>query len=177
MQRTCIHLGHHRHPIKVGDYRCTRKKIVKLIEDQVERTPQAPFNKIVMEANKDLLGEYLLRNEDDPPRVLSVEELEPVPDCCKELHSPSLKNKVTTFKYMRRLCIMDGITKLRGLSNWAYIQRNMFPSQGDESDMVFIFKMSEIGPGSVVDLVRRMKPGGNLEHAWIMSNHVKCVNS
>ena len=72
---------------------------------------------------------------------------------------------------------MDGITKLRGLSNWAYIQRNMFPGQGDDFDKVFIFKMSEVGPSSGVDLVRQMQPGGDLEHAWIMFDHVKCVTN
>ena len=72
---------------------------------------------------------------------------------------------------------MDGITKLRGLSNWAYIQRNMFLGQGNDSDKVFIFKMSEIGPGSGVDLVRRMQPDGDLEHAWITFDHVKRVTN
>lgn len=33
--------------------------------------------------------------------------------------------------------------------------------------------MSEIGPGSGVDLVRRMQPGGSLQDAWIMFDHVK----
>jgi hypothetical protein len=41
-----------------------------------------------------------------------------------------------------------------GVSNWAYVQRNMFRGQGDDSDKVFIFKMSEVGPGCGVDLVR-----------------------
>ena len=176
IQRACIHLGHHCHPVKVGDYRYIRKKIVELIKEHVERTPQAMFSKIVMEASKDLFGEYLLRNEDDPPRLLSVEELEPVFYCCKELSSPSLRNKVIMFKYLQRFSVMDGITKLRGLSNWAYVQRNMFSDQGNKSNNVFIFKMSEIGPSSRVDLVRRMQPGGDLEHAWIMSDHVKRIN-
>ena len=44
----------------------------------------------------------------------------------------------------------------------------MFPGQGNDSDKVFIFKMPEVGPGSGVDLVRRMQPGRDLEHAWIM---------
>ena len=70
---------------------------------------------------------------------------------------------------------MDGIAKLRGVSNWAYVQRNQFPGQGDDTDKVFVFKMSEVGPGSGVDLVKRMQPGGDLEHAWIMSDHVKRV--
>ena len=164
-QRACIHLGHHSHPVKVGDYRQSRKKIDALIEKHVERIPQAMVSKIVMEASKDLLGEYLIRDENDPPTILSLNELEPVFDSCKELNSPSLRNRVYTFKYLQRFGFMDGITKLRGLSNCAYIQRNMFPGQGDDSDKVFIFKMSEVGPGSGVDLVRQMQPNGDLEHA------------
>jgi hypothetical protein len=50
---------------------------------------------------------------------------------------------------------MDGITKLRGVSNWAYVQRNQFPGQSDDADKVFVFKMSEVGPGSGVELVQR----------------------
>ena len=61
---------------------------------------------------------------------------------------------------------MDGITKLRGVSTWAYVQRSQFLGQGDDTDKVFVFKMSEAGPGSGVDLVKCMQPGGDLEHAW-----------
>ena len=91
-------------------------------------------SKIVMEARKDLLSEYLICNEGDPPTVLSLNELELVFDSCKELNSPHLRNRVYTFKYLRRFGVMDGITKLWGFSNWAYIQRNMFPSQGNDSE-------------------------------------------
>ena len=70
---------------------------------------------------------------------------------------------------------MDGTAKLRGVSNWAYVQRNQFLTQGDNVDKVYIFKMSEVGPGSEVDLVRWMQPGGDLENAGMMSNHVKRV--
>ena len=176
-QRVCIHLGHHSHPVKVGEYRQSCKKIDALIEEHVEWTPQATVSKIVMEASKDLLHEYLIRDENDPPTILSLNELEPVFDNCKELNSPSLRNRVYTFKYLQRFGIMDGITKLRGLIIWAYIQRIMFLGQGNDSDKVFIFKMSEVGPGSGVDLIRRMQPGRDLEHAWIMFNHVKCVTN
>ena len=164
-QRACIHLGHYSHPIKVVDYRQSCKKIDALIEEHVERTSQATVNKIVMETSKDLVGEYLIRDENDPSTILSLNELEPVFNSCKELNSPSLRNRVYTFKYLQRFDVMDGITKLRGLSNWAYIQKNIFPGQGDDSDKVFIFKMSEVGPRSGMDLVWRMQPGGDLEHA------------
>ena len=53
----------------------------------------------------------------------------------------------------------------------------MFLDQGNDSKKVFIFKMSEVGPGSGVDLVRRMQPSGDLEHTWIMFDHVKRVTN
>ena len=37
--------------------------------------------------------------------------------------------------------------------------------------------MSKIGSGSRVDLVRQMQPSGDLEHAWIMFDHVKHVTN
>ena len=70
---------------------------------------------------------------------------------------------------------MDDIAKLRGVNIWAYVQRTQFPSQGDETDKVFVLKIFEVGPGSGVDLVRHMQPNGDLEHVWIMCDHVKRV--
>jgi hypothetical protein len=91
------------------------------------------------------------------------------------MSSSSIKNDVSVFRYIRRFGVMDGIAALRGCSHWAYVQENKFPGQGSDSDKVFVFKMSEVGPGSGVYLVRRMQPGGDLENAWIIFDHVKCV--
>jgi hypothetical protein len=54
-----------------------------------------------------------------------------------------------------------------------YIHANVFPGQG--KDKVYVFKMLEDKPGSGVDLVKRMDPGGDLENAWLMFDHVKRV--
>jgi hypothetical protein len=32
-----------------------------------------------------------------------------------------------------------------------------------------------VGPGSGIDLVKRMQPSGDLEDAWMMFDHVKRV--
>jgi hypothetical protein len=80
-----------------------------------------------------------------------------------------------TAPYLQRFWVMDSITRLRGCSNWPYVQKNMFPYQGSNSDKVFLFKMSEVGPGSGVDLIKQMQPGGDLQDAWIMFDHVKRV--
>ena len=141
----------------------------------MERTPQATHSRIILEANKDIVGEFLLCEDIDTHRLLSLDELEPVFESYRELNSPNLRSKNISFKYLRRLGVMDGIAKLQGISSWAYVQRNQFPGQSDEKDKVFVFKMSEAGPRSGVDLVRRMRPGGDLENAWMMSDHVKRV--
>ena len=133
-------------------------------------------SKIVLEESKDLLGDYLLCDEINLPQILSLEELEKVSDFYKELNSPNLHNKLTTFKCLQRFADMDGIIKLRGLCNWAYIQQNTFLELVDESDKVFISKMSKVSPSTYVDLVnRKMQPSGNLKNAWIMFNHVKWI--
>jgi hypothetical protein len=91
------------------------------------------------------------------------------------MSSPSIKNDVTSFRYIQRFEVMDGITMLRGCSNWPYVQENMFPGQGSDSNKVFVFKMSEVDPSSSVDLVKKMLPCGNLQDAWMMFHHVKRV--
>jgi hypothetical protein len=75
-QRACIDLGNHCHPVKVGNCKDSRKHIDALIEEHVERTPQATHSKIVFDASKDLVGEFLLRNDIDHHQLLSLEELE-----------------------------------------------------------------------------------------------------
>jgi hypothetical protein len=108
---------------------------------------------------------------------MTFEELVPVLDKCKYMTSPSMKNNVITFRYLQRFGVMDSITKIKGYSNWPYVQKNMFPGQVSNSDKVFLFKMSEVGPGSGVDLIRRMQPGGDLQDAWIMFDHVKRIKN
>jgi hypothetical protein len=130
-----------------------------------------------MEASKELVGELLINPNGAPIRKYDLEELVPVLEKCKYMSSPSIKNDVTAFRYIRRFGVMDGIATLRGCSHWAYVQENKFPSQGSDSDKVFVFKMSKVGPGSGVHLVNRMQPRGDLEHAWIMFDHVKRVKN
>jgi hypothetical protein len=117
---------------------------------------------IVMEATKELLGELLVAPQGVPAKTLTFEELVPILDKYKYITLPSVKNNVTTFRYLRRFEVMDSITMLRGCSNWPYVPKNIFLGQGFNSDKVFLFKMSKVGPGSSVDLVKRMQLGGDL---------------
>ena len=175
MSRACVHLGTHCHAVKNGNCRESNTRLKALIGEQVERTPSATNSSIVLEASKEYLGELLLCPDGVPPQPFGFDELVPILDKFKQMSSPSIRNEVTTFRYLRRFGILDSITKLRGSSNWAFVQENRFPGQGADADKVFVFKMAEIGPGSGVDLVRRMQPGGDLQDSWVMFDHVKRV--
>jgi seryl-tRNA synthetase len=117
MTRACLHLGIHEHPVKVGEDQEIKKRTHKLIEEQVERTPKATNSAIVMEASKELVGELLIDLEGAPVRKYDLEELVPILEKCKYMSSPSIKNDVTAFRYIRRYEVMDGIATLRGCSH------------------------------------------------------------
>ena len=173
--RAFVHLGTHSHLVKDGELRDMRERTRSLIGEQMERTPRATNSSIVMEATKELLGEFLLRPEGDSSRVMDFTDLVPVLDKCKLITSPNIRNEVSSFKHFRKFGIIDSITKLHGASKWAFVQERKFPGQRTDKDKVFVFKISEIGPSSGVDLVKRMQAGGDLQCAWMMFDHVKRV--
>jgi hypothetical protein len=154
--RACIHLGTYDHPVKVGDYRDTKAEISGLIEEHIEKTPQAIKSAVVLEASKVLIGNYLLQPDDAPPKKLILEELVPVFDRCKDMTSSNIRNKIMSFRFLRRYGVMDFITKLRGISLWTFVQEKKIPGQGVDLDKDFVFKMFKVGPGSRVNLVKRM---------------------
>ena len=55
-----VHLGIHSHPVKDGELRDMRDCTCSLIGEQIERMLGATNSSIVMEATKELLGEFLL---------------------------------------------------------------------------------------------------------------------
>jgi hypothetical protein len=74
-----------------------------------------------MEASKELVDELLIDTKEALVRKYDLDELVPVLKKCKYMSSPSIKNDVTAFKYIRRFRVIDGITILRGYSHWAYV--------------------------------------------------------
>jgi hypothetical protein len=153
MTHACLHLGIHEHPVKVNKDQEIKERTRKLIEEQVERTPKAINSAIVMEASKELVGELLINPERAPIRKYDLEELVPILEKCKYMSSPSIKSDVIAFRYIRRFGVMDDIAMLKGCSHRAYKQENKFPGHGSDSDKVFVFKMSKVGPGSRENLV------------------------
>ena len=90
----------------------------------MDRSLHTTNSSIVMEATKELVGELLLRLEDVPSKTFLFYELVSVLDKCKYMSLPRIKNDMTSFKYIQRFEVMDGITMHRGCNNWLYVCRN-----------------------------------------------------
>jgi hypothetical protein len=173
MTRAAIHFGDHNHPVAKGMYRDSSVEICGLIQEQVARTPTATNSAIALSASKDFLTNYLFHNGDGEKKILNMEEMEEVMDRFQYLSSPNIRNVISSFRSNNRGGIIDNIMTMKKESKFEFIHDSVFPGQGKEK--VYIFKMLTEGPGSGVDLVRRMQPGGKLQNAWLMFDHVKRV--
>ena len=175
MSRACIHFGTHEHPVATGDCREAMDIIREKVRDQVARTPHAKASAISLAVGRELLLKGLV-DESEEGNKLGEEEFAQILEKWSALSTPSMNNMI---KDARVLCgqggYIDNILKLKKASTYDYIHDSRFPGQGSSEDIVYLFKMSTVGAGSGVDLVRRMQPGGDLELAWIMFDHVKRV--
>jgi hypothetical protein len=163
----------HNHPISDGICRETLDTISGLIALEVSKTPTAKNSAIAMAASKEFLDKYLIHNGPGPKKMLWGQELEDVLDKFEYLSSSNLRNTKSLSRSSSKRGAYDNIMAMKMYTTIEYIHANVFPGQSKEN--VYILKMLEDGPGSGVDLVKRMQPGGDLENAWLMFDHVKRV--
>ena len=173
MTRAAIHLGKHFHLVAKGTYRDSAKEISELIAKQVAKTPTATNSAIALSASKEFLTNHLFHHGEGEKQILKGEEMEEVMDRFQMLSSPSIRNVISSFRSNNRGGVIDNIMTMKRESKFEFIHDNVFPGQGKEK--VYVFKMLTEGPGSGVDLMRRMQVGGDLQNAWMMFDHVKRV--
>jgi hypothetical protein len=166
MARACIHLGMHNHLE-------TLDTISGLIAQEVSKTPTAKNSTIAMATSKEFLDEYHIYNGPRPKKMFWGQELGDVLDKFEHLSSSNLQNTISLSKSGDKRGEYDSIMAMKSFTRIEYIHGNVFLRQG--KDKVCIFKMLVDGPRSGVDLVKRMQLGGDLENAWLMFDHVKCV--
>jgi hypothetical protein len=90
------------------------------------------------------------------------------------LSSPNICHTIKSVNNVtKRNGYIDSILELKRRLRYYYIQDSVFLDQGVPK--VYLFKMSTHWPASGVDIVMHMQLGGDFENAWIMFDHVKCV--
>ena len=155
MTRAAIHLGKHSHPVAKGTYKDSAKEISELIAEQVAKTPTATNSAIALSASKDFLTNHLFHHRNSGEKeILKGKEMEEVMDCFQMLSSPSIRNVISSFRSNNRGGVIDNIMTMKRESKFEFIHDSVFPGQGKEK--VYVFKMLTEGPGSGVDLIRRM---------------------
>jgi len=80
---------------------------------------------------------------------------------------------ISSFHSNNQRGIIDNIMSMKKESKFEFIHNSIAPGQSKEK--VYIFKMLTKRSKSEVDLVRRMQFGGDLQNAWMMLDHIKCV--
>ena len=175
MSRACVHFGTHEHHVATGDCREAMDIIREKVRDEVARTPHAKANAISLAVGRELLLKGLV-DESREGNKLGEEEFAQILEKWSTLSTPSVNNMIKdAIVFCGQGGYIDNILKLKKTSTYDYIHDSRFPGQRSSDDIVYLFKMSTVGAGSGVDLVRHMQPGGNFELAWIIFNHVKRV--
>jgi len=159
MSRATIHFGEHAHPVAKGMYRDSAVQIRGLLAEQVAKNPTATNSAIALSAGKDFLTNYLFHTGEGEKEMLKGEEMEEVMDRFQYLSSPNIRNVISSFRSNNQGGVIDNIMTMKKESRFEYIHDSVFPNQG--KDKVYIFKMLTKGPGSGVDLVKRMQPEGD----------------
>ena len=174
MSRACIHFGTHEHPVAKGNCRAAMEQIRDTMMAQVAKTLTTKASTIKIVVGKELLMKGLI-DEDSNGKALSQNELNLIFEKWSKMSSSTLNNLI----HDARMSLggggyVDSILKLKKGSMYDYTQDSCFPKQG--SELAYVFKMFNVGPGSGVDLVRRMQLGGDLALQFVMFDYVKRIN-
>ena len=118
-------------------------------------TSSAKTSAIALAASKEFLDTFLIHNGHGPKEILRTDTLENVTDKFHLLSSPNARNMISSFRSNNKGSgTIDRILDMKGCAKMEYIHDSVFLGQGHEK--VYLFKMLVDGPGSGVDLVRRM---------------------
>jgi len=128
---------------------------------------------IALSATKDFLKHYLFHNGEGEKEILKGAKMEEVMDRFQYLSNQNIRNVISSFRSINQRGVFNNIMTIKKESKFKYIHDSVF--LGQEKEKVYVFKMFIEGPGSGVDLVKRMQPGGDLQNAWMMFDHVKRV--
>jgi hypothetical protein len=126
-----------------------------------------------MTASKEFLDKYLIYSGPGSKKMLQSQELEDIFNKFEQLSSPNLRNTISLSRSGGKRGAYDSIMVMQRYTTIEYIHGNVFLGQG--KNKVYVFKMLVDEPESGVDLVKCTQPGGDLENAWLIFDHVKSV--
>lgn len=169
MSRVAIHMGCHVHPLHSFVPREAVMAAELAIHNQHTLNPGATPACLKQDATESLMAHLA-------PETASGMSSEDVCDIWNSMMALVSKEK---FHAILRTVQMenplkrefDSIRDMQQNIQFLYILRFLFPGQGFKNDRPHVFKMSTKGPGSRLDILRRMSYagsyGGPLEGSWV----------
>lgn len=178
--RAVLHIGSHMHPVAAGITRMDAEEVKNRVKEMVQQDflgrPKAMQHKLAREI---LLQSAIFGDVSSGKRLSDndltniLEKLAPVLD----KRRLSRWRKESQMEVGQAIGEIEAIIKLKNSLLYDYFQSVVFPGQLEFSSFnrCHVFKMSTQGPGSGVDLVNKMRPGGELESCWICFDFVKRI--
>jgi hypothetical protein len=97
-------------------------EIIRLIIEEVDRTPDVKISAILLGASKTFLTMHLLNDSGNGiMELLNNKQLEQIQDKFSKLNLPNVRNLVATFKHRVRHGYIDSILELKSKSHCDYI--------------------------------------------------------
>ena len=171
--RACVHLGSHNHHVSNGINCASQEDAKAVVEVEIMQNPRSNPSMILLKTAMSLVQAMVFTKEgsSDP---FDNDSLKEVIQHLAPLSRPGIRIHIKSLcASMGRGSLEFNILDLKRQSRYNFIHDSTFPGQGRVKS--WLFKMSMIGRGNGVDLVKRMQPGGDLERSWIMFDHVKRV--
>lgn len=167
VSRCCIHMSEHNHPPRIVFSRESLERVTELLDTQVRANPSATPCLLRNNTIRDLMAQV------DPESAIGLGEDQQTElwESLKVISNPSAFTSVLRSVRKDKTTgngMFDVLARMQKNCLFPYIQRYRAPGQGSIDDFPMIFKMSVKGPGSGVDILRRMLPGGNLHGTWVM---------
>lgn len=169
MSRVAMHVDKHTHPPKFTHKKGQREVVRNLMEEQIKNSPNAIPSVIRSDTIKALQEIF----EAKVVRMMTTQEVKDLDETLAILADDSImRSMIKSIKqYKHNSSDLSMILELRKKTVFPFVQSVLFPGQNlGTDDRPHVMKMSTKGPGSGVDLVRRMQAGGDLENSWVMSD-------
>ncbi|KAL3702120.1 hypothetical protein R1sor_020142 [Riccia sorocarpa] len=176
MSRCAVHVGTHCHSARSAAPRHLVDLMQQSVKEEAIRSPRSPMSVLRKNATTivldklDNMGFTLDMTEDEKKNLFLG------------ISSAANPEKILNMvKSIRRSAVplgeLSAIASMQQNTIYRTVQRSLFPGQADSDKRCHVFKMATVGPGSGVNLVNRMRPGGNLEGAWVMWNVMYRIDS
>lgn len=176
--RCAIHMGFHDHPCAQGVNRGKEKMVSEEIGRIFAAAPHSTPKQVEVKVAQDLILNRLVADFKGAEGSFSDADLNELLATVTPLNDRRrIQRCVQEVKISRGYGSLgfEAVLALKQKIGYPFIHSILFPGQLNTTIQPHVFKMSTLGPGSGVDLVNRMRPGGNLQDMWVHFDHVHRV--